>query len=230
MCTPGHIQNNNQAASKAANKTPTEQPSQGPVSQSNVLPKQYPQGACDRKERPRDRLLSPNQAAIQVAVSAEPTVNGQVQRSQSPSPASIPAIKLVSARARSRSHSPCCRIDVDVDVVEPECQGGWRKVMKAASCQDCLMVPSDCEAPSPHPHDLLSISFPPQSFIQRRLYAPAGHSANFLQVPSNPWQGFSSHCPLSTSPTNSASCWDAVHSPVSSDDACSSTFSLSQIC
>lgn len=186
-----------------------------------MLPKQYPQGACDRKERPRDRFLSPNQAAIQVVKAAEPKVKGQVQKPQSgPNPASTPAVKLVSACHRSRSHSPRCRIEVDV--VEPECQGGWREGMKAVSSQECLVVPSHWGSTSPDPDDLLSKSFPLQSFIQRRSWAPACSSAGFLQVPSNRQCSFSSSCLLSTSPTNSAPCWDAVHSPLSSDDACSS--------
>lgn len=227
-CSPGHIQNNDQAASKAANKTPAEQPSQGPVSQSNMLPKQYPQGACDGKERPRGRFLSPNQAAIQVVKSAEPKVKGQVQKPQSgPNPASNPAIKRVSACHRSRSHSPRCRIEVDV--VEPECQGGWRKGMRAVSSQECLVVPSHWGATSPDPDDLLSKSFPPPVFIQRRSWAPACSSAGFLQVPSNRQCSFSSPSLLSTSPANSAPCCDAVRhlSPLSSDDACSSVRSSS---
>ncbi|CAF95897.1 unnamed protein product, partial [Tetraodon nigroviridis] len=84
--SPGHV-HNSQAASKAANKTSTEQLSQGPVSQ-------HPQGACDRKERPRHKLLCPSQPAIQVVVS-EPTVEGQGQKPRSGSnPASTPAVKL----------------------------------------------------------------------------------------------------------------------------------------
>lgn len=168
---------------------------------------EYPQGACDRKERPRDTLLSPSQAAIQIVVSAEPRVKGQVQKPQSGlNPTSIPAIKLVSARPRCRSHSPRCRIDVDV--VQPECQGGWRKGEKAVSCPEWVEVPSDWEAMSPDPYDLLSKSFPP--LIQNRLCTPACNSAGFLQVPGNLQRSFSSHCLLSTSPANAASCWDAV--------------------
>lgn len=220
-CSPGHSQNNNQAARKAANKSPTEQLSRGPVSQSNVLPKQCPQGACDRKEIPRDRLLSPNQAAIQVVVSAEPKVKGQVQKPQA---GPIPAVKPVSALPCDRSHSPCCRIDVDV--VEPEYQGGWRKGTKAVSCRECLVVPYNWEAPAPGP-DVLFISFPKQSFSNSCFYAAPCNSAASLQVPSNLQCRHSSHGLLSTSPTNSASCWDAVHSPASSDDTCSSVGSLS---
>lgn len=183
-------------------KSPTEQLHQGPASQPIVIPKQYPQEAGNEKERPRDRVLSPpNQAAIQVVLSAEPEVKGQVQPHSGSNPISIPAVKLVSARSRCRSHSPCCRIEVDV--VEPECEEGWRKGMRPLS---------SLEVTSPDPDDLLSRSFPPQS--SRYSTSSTCNNGSFLQVPNSHLQGsLSSHCLLSSS-TSSASSDGAAHSPV----------------
>lgn len=192
-------------------KSPTEQPGRGPVSQS-ALPKHNPQGAGDRKERPKESLLSPpNQAAIQV-VSAEPKVKGQIQIPHSGAKlVSIPAFKPVSVRPRCRSHSPRCRIEVDV---EEECQGGYRKGVRPVSSQEYLVGHSSGEGTSPDPNDLLSKSFPPLSSIQNR-YSLACNSDGFLQVPSNDLQrSLSSQCLLSSSPPSPASSSGAVHSPV----------------
>lgn len=184
-------------------KTPTEQPHQGPGSQPNVIPKQFPQGAGNEKERPRDRLLSPpNQAAIQVVLPAEPKVKSQVQPHSGCNPISIPAVKLVSAPSCCRSHSPCSRIEVDV--VEPECQEGWRKRMRLLTSQ---------EVAAPDRDDLLSSSFPPQSYGLSP--SPTCNNGGFLQVPNSHLQGnLSSQCLLSSS-TTTASSEGAVHSPVS---------------
>lgn len=192
-------------------KTPTEQPGRGPVSQS-ALPKQNPQGAGDRKERPKESLLSPpNQAAIQV-VSAEPKVKGQIQIPHSGAKlVSIPAIKPVSVRPRCRSHSPRCRIEVDV---EEECQGGYRKGTRQVSSQEYLVGHSSWECTSPDPNDLLSKSFPPPSSIEN-CYSLSCHSGVFLQVPNNDLQrSLSFQSLLSSSPPRPASSSGAVHSPV----------------
>lgn len=189
-------------------KTPTEQPGRGPVSQS-ALPKQNPQGAGDKKERPKESLLSPpKQAAIQV-VSAEPKVKGQMQMPHSGvKPVSIPAFNPVSVRPRCRSHSPCCRIEVDV---EEECQGGSRKEKRLVSSQECLVGHSSWECTSPDPNDLVSKSFPPLFSMQNRVCRSDG----FLQVPNNDLQrSLSCQSLLSRSPPSSPSSSEAVHSPM----------------
>lgn len=192
-------------------KTPTEQPGRGPVGQS-ALPKQPPQGAGDRKERPKESPLSPpNQAAIQV-VSTEPKVKGQMQMPHSGAKlGSAPAFKPVSVRPRCRSHSPRWRIEVDV---EEECQGGCRKGVKQVSSQEYMVGHAMWECTSPDPNDLLSQSFPPLSSTQRSS-SLACNSGGFLQVPNNDLQrSLSTQSLLSSSPPSPASSWGAVHSPV----------------
>lgn len=191
-------------------KTPTEQPGRGAVSQS-ALPKQNPQGAGDRKERPKESLLSPpKQAAIQV-VSAEPKVKGQMQMPQSGAKlVSIPASNPVSVRPRCRSHSPRCRIEVDV---EEECQGGYRKETRLLSSQEYLGGHSSWECISPGLNDLRSKSFPPLSSMQNRLSLVCS-SGDFLQVPDNNLQrSLSCQFLLSSSPPSPASSSESVHSP-----------------
>lgn len=192
-------------------KTPTEQPGRGPVSQS-AIPKQNPQGAGDRKERPKESLLShPNQAAIQVA-SAEPKAKGQIQIPHSGANlVSIPAFKPVSVRPRCRSHSPRCRIEVDV---EEECQRGDRKGTRLVSSQEYLVGHSIWKCTSPHPNDPLSQSFHPLSVMQNR-HSLACNSGGFLHAPNSDLQcSLSFQCLLSSSPPSPASSPGALHTPV----------------
>lgn len=185
--SPGRAPDNSQTPSK----TPTAQPSQGPASQANALAKQLPQGACDGKGKHTDkRPPSPNQAASQLGLSAEPKVKGQVQKPQSVfKPVSIQASKGVSVSRRCRSHSPSCRIDVDVD----EWPGEDGRMVKSG----CLMVPSHLKLPSVDV-DVLSSSFHPHS--------PASLRGGFLQVPHQKLRcSLSSQDLRSTSPTASSS-------------------------
>lgn len=149
--------------------------------------------------------LSPNQAA-QVLVSAEPKVQGLVQKPQS---GPNPNVKLVSGRPRCRSLSPRCRLDVDVG---PEGQAGGRIGLGPVSCQEGLLVPPAWEVTSPD-SDPLSKSFPPlQPSTKRHLYALAHNSADCLLLPTDLQRSVSSEYLKST---DSAACWDADLSLVS---------------
>lgn len=144
-------------------------------------------------------------------VSAEPKVQGQVQKPQS---GPNPIVKLVSGRPRCRSHSPRCRLDVDV---EPEGQAGGRIGLRQVSCQEGLLVPSAWEVTSPD-SDPLSKSFPPQqSSTKRHSYALAHNSAGCLRLPTGLQRSASSEYLKST---DSAACWDTDLSLVSPGDSC----------
>lgn len=185
--SPGRAPNNSQAPSKA----PTAQPSKGPASQANALAKQLPQWACDGKGQPRDKQPpSPNQAASQRGLSAEPKVKGQVQKPQSVSkPVYTHDSKLVSASRRCRSHSPSHRLEVVDGWV-----GGDGRQERMVKSQECLVVPSQWNLTSVD-HDFLSSSFPPPS--------PASRSSRFLQVHHQKFQcSLSSQDLRSTSPVS----------------------------
>lgn len=147
-------------------------------------------------------------------VSAEPKVQGQVQKPQS---GPNPNVKLVSGRPRCRSHSPRCRLDVDVG---PEGQAGGRIGLGPVSCQEGLLVPPAWEVTSPD-SDPLSKSFPPlQPSTKRHSYALAHNSADCLRLPTDLQRSVSSEYLKSTG-------WDADLSLVSSGDSCPSMALLS---
>lgn len=184
-----HNQAPGQGQSKGSNKRHKEHSSPGPVSQSNAVPKPYPMGPSNLKEKPRDRPLSaPSQAAIQELLSPDPQLMEPQPLPQVQSGSKhvfSPVVRLVSARPRGRSHSPRCRIDVDI---EPDYQSGWSKGMRPAVSSECLTVPSEWEVTEFDPIDPLSQSFPEHTLQaalprQRSSYSPTSNHGNFLQVP-----------------------------------------------
>ncbi|XP_041828038.1 TRAF2 and NCK interacting kinase a isoform X2 [Melanotaenia boesemani] len=121
--SPGSVQEDNEGP----NKSNKERSCRGPVSQSVSVPKPYPPGPSNKKNKPRDRPVSaPSQGVMspdqQVqALQLHPQASGQVQTSQSRfNPVSTSAVKRVEERSKlNRQSSPALQHKMSNRISDP---------------------------------------------------------------------------------------------------------------